>query len=369
VGPVSRFCLSVWNRALLGNLFALMLIAIMGAAALQAQTNEWTWMGGSSTLPCKSECGQPGVYGELGVPAARNSPGGRAGAASWTDSSGNLWLFGGQGFASTGSQEYLNDVWEFNRATNQWTWMGGSNSGPVLGSLGPSGSYGILQQPAAGNIPGGRSNSTTWSDASGNLWFFGGIGVDTLGVYGCLNDLWKFNQSTNEWTWMGGSSQISGSQSSCGAAGVYDTMGTSAPGNVPGGRSTATSWIDKAGRFWLLGGLGVDSQGNVGLLNDLWQFDPSTNEWTWAGGSNDVPVTIDGSGGQRGIYGTQGTPTVGNFPEAAKERIVGPMSAETSGFLEVSALMQKALEAYSMICGSLAQPAVNGHGYVGATSL
>jgi hypothetical protein len=38
--------------------------------------------------------GQPGIYGTLGASAATNIPGRRDSAAIWTDSSGDLWLFG-----------------------------------------------------------------------------------------------------------------------------------------------------------------------------------------------------------------------------------------------------------------------------------
>ncbi len=57
--------------------------------------------------------GQPGVYGTLGTPASTNTPGARIGAAPWIDASGNLWFFGGQGYDSTGSQGYLNDLWKY----------------------------------------------------------------------------------------------------------------------------------------------------------------------------------------------------------------------------------------------------------------
>jgi N-acetylneuraminic acid mutarotase len=69
------------------------------------------------------------VYGTLGSFAAGNYPGGRADASTWTDSSGNLWLFGGNGFGfpNSGVFAILNDLWEFNPSTNQWAWMGGSN--------------------------------------------------------------------------------------------------------------------------------------------------------------------------------------------------------------------------------------------------
>ena len=55
-----------------------------------------------------------GAYGTEGVPAATNVPGGRYYAASWTDSSGNFWLFGGEGHDSTAAQQgALNDLWQY----------------------------------------------------------------------------------------------------------------------------------------------------------------------------------------------------------------------------------------------------------------
>jgi galactose oxidase-like protein len=50
-------------------------------------------------------------------------------------------------------------------------------------------------------------------------------------------------------------------------------------------RSNAASWIDSAGTLWLFGGSGIDSTGAAGILNDLWQFTPSTGTWTWVSGS------------------------------------------------------------------------------------
>src|ERR1039458_4944421 len=46
--------------------------------------------------------GQSGVYGTLGTASAANIPGSREDAMSWTDKSGNLWLFGGAGTDSAG---------------------------------------------------------------------------------------------------------------------------------------------------------------------------------------------------------------------------------------------------------------------------
>ena len=123
--------------------------------------------------------GQPGVYGTLGTPAATNIPGGRGGPASWTDSSGNLWLFGGVGFDANGDSGWLNDLWEFNPSTNEWAWMGGSSTIPSCaseGSCGQSGVYGTLGTPTAGNVPGGRYSASSWTDSSGHPWLLGGVG-------------------------------------------------------------------------------------------------------------------------------------------------------------------------------------------------
>ena len=90
--------------------FAFLCLCLISALATppdaQAQTNEWTWVGGSSSVG--SNGGQPGVYGTLGAPASGNVPGGRFGPVSWTDGSGNLWLFGGQGYDADGNYGNLN---------------------------------------------------------------------------------------------------------------------------------------------------------------------------------------------------------------------------------------------------------------------
>ena len=48
---------------------------------------EWTWESGSKLV------NQIGVYGTQGVPAPGNIPGARNWSVTWTDLSGNLWLF------------------------------------------------------------------------------------------------------------------------------------------------------------------------------------------------------------------------------------------------------------------------------------
>jgi len=283
-------------------------------------TDQWAWMGGSSTIP--SSGGYPGVYGTLGVPAAGNIPGGRGVASTWTDMSGHLWLFGGGGFDANGNNGFLNDLWEFNPSTDEWTWMGGSST---FGSGdGRPGLYGVLGVPAAGNIPGGRDRASSWTDMNGHLWLFGGSGYDANDTGGFLNDLWEFNPSTNEWTWMGGSSTV---PSSGGNPGVYGTLGVPAARNIPGGRYEAYSWVDSSGHFWLFGGYGFDVNDTWGGPNDLWEFSPSTSEWTWIGGSSTVPCSYCSIAG---VYGTLGVPAAGSIPGS---RGLSPNWTDNSGNL------------------------------------
>lgn len=102
--------------------------------------------------------------------------------------------FRGGGYDSTGTLGFLNDLWAFNPELGtygEWTWMGGSNTVGISGG-GQSGVYGTLGTAASANIPGARDFAVRWSDASGNLWLFGGGGYDSTGVLGDLNDLWKY---------------------------------------------------------------------------------------------------------------------------------------------------------------------------------
>ena len=261
-------------------------------------TREWAWIGGSSRVSSLGT-GEPGVYGTLGVAAAGNVPGGRDSSVSWTDKNGNLWLFGGQGYDAAGNEGYLNDLWKFNSSTGEWAWMGGSPTVPTTPNYGLPGVYGTLGVPAVGNVPGGREEAVSWADSNGNLWLFGGYGLDSVGNLCYLNDLWKFNPSTSEWAWISGSNIGSGS-------GVYGTQGVPSAESTPGGRFSAVSWIDASGNLWLFGGYGSDSVGGVGGLNELWEFNPSTSEWAWIGGS--------GTHDQSGVYGTLGVPATGNIP-------------------------------------------------------
>lgn len=218
-------------------------------------------------------CGEPGVYGTLGAPATGNNPGARNGANSWTDSSGNLWFFGGQGFDSNGQFSDLNDLWEFNPSTNQWTWVNGTNV--VYGYYTqPTGVFGTLGTFATANTPPTRWGSVNWTDKLGNVWIYGGLQTGWYGDAGFskLDDLWEYTPSTNQWAWMGGSNSIFPPLD-----GVYGTLRTPAPGNNPGDRFRASAWTDNSGNFWLFGGQLPLGYVPIQSLydNDLWEYQPA----------------------------------------------------------------------------------------------
>jgi len=246
--------------------------------------NQWTWVNGDNTLNSVA------VYGTKGVATSTNNPGARHVSETWTDNSGNLWLFGG-----TNSSGNLNDLWKYNIAANQWTWMSGDNT------LNNYGVYGTPGVAAASNKPGARSRASrpdSRADASGNLWLFGGIGY-SAGNIGCLNDLWKYNIASNQWTWVSGDNTAD-------VAGVYGTIGVAASANKPGARDGGLSWIDSSGKFWLYGGGYSPGGGWTYKLSDLWKYDPVTNMWTWMKGDNTTQ--------NYGVYGSLGVTAAANNP-------------------------------------------------------
>lgn len=169
----------------------------------------WTWVSGSNMPPASG-----GVYGTEGVASAGNVPGGREGAISWIDSSGNLWLFGGGAYGSNSYWGDFNDLWKFIPTAKTWTWVSGSSTMYAVGV------YGTQGVASTSNVPGGREGAVSWTDSSGNLWLFGGGGWNSSGtVVTYLNDLWEFNSTAKTWTWESGSITT-------GATGVY---GSKAP--------------------------------------------------------------------------------------------------------------------------------------------
>ncbi|HYV94305.1 MAG TPA: kelch repeat-containing protein [Chitinophagales bacterium] len=319
-----------------------------------AQAGEWTWTKGVAT-----PFGSSGTWGTQGIPDAANEPPALYEACEWIDHDDNLWIFGG---ANNSVFIYYGTLWKYSIASNTWTWMSGPSATDQAGV------YGTQGVPSPSNYPGARGwGELSWTDSSGNFWLMGGYGYDANGTIGCLGDLWEYDVSTNEWTWMKGSPTANyiGSYGTLGVAnisnnppgrqevscswkdsynnlwmfggwtslgnandlwkydiasnnwtwmsgsttanhyGTYGTMGVSSPSNVPGSRAAYSRWIDKQDNLWLYGGNGYSASGN-GYLSDLWKFDVTTNEWTWMEGST--------SPFQSGVYSSQCDFSLAHYP-------------------------------------------------------
>ncbi len=247
-------------------------------------TNNWTFLRGSTTI------NPIGIYGQVqGVEAPNIAPGGRISGVTWVVNN-LLYQMGGNGFDANGNRLDLNDLWQYNPATNNWTWLKGSNVGNQ-----PSVYNSQIVQPQF-VMPGSRTYAVGWT-ANNKLYYMGGIGLDAV-LSGYLNDLWQYDLVSNNWTWIKGSN-IRDQQ------GVYGSIGLPAINNTPGGRYGAVA-IENNGKFFLLGGTGKDGNNTFGRMNDLWRFDPMTNNWTWINGAS--------AGNQVGNYGIKGVESSSNIP-------------------------------------------------------
>ena len=256
-------------------------------------TEEWTWMRGSSN------CCQAGVYGTQGVPDPNNMPGARGeNFWTWVDTAGDLWLYGGLGYDVNGINEVMSDLWRYNIANDEWTWMAGSNVGTV------NVVYGTQGVPDAANTPGGRGyGSSAWADDSNRLWLFGGFlyqnfGTGSWGLTGAGNDMWMWDPNNGLWTWVQGTNiQNSGA--------VFGSMGIPDPANHPSSKSINTRFKDSQGNFYMFGGI------FAGAWSDMWKYDWHTNEFTWVSG----PATPNSPAN----FGTQCVPDENNLPPGRYE--------------------------------------------------
>ena len=164
----------------------------------------------------------------------------------WSDAAGHLWMYGGAA-RRNGGYGSLNEMWEWN---GSWALLNGSTD-----SLNAEPVYGTQGVPDPANTPGGRANESTWADASGNLWLFGGYVGRMDSGFSLASDLWKWDGSA--WTWVSGPNTPD-------SAGIYGTQGVADPADHPGARLGSALWGDQSGNLWLFGGDGYDVNGPAG---------------------------------------------------------------------------------------------------------
>jgi hypothetical protein len=186
----------------------------------------WTsLMNGISTLNAN--------HGTKGVSSASNSPGGRVGATLWY-ANNSLYLFGGAIFQSVPYSHDLqplnnfNDLWQFDFATQQWTWISGSSSGNT-GASSSGGQY---------TYPQSLSESASCLDENGNLYLYGGY--SSPGGTHQSNSFWKFDGSN--WTLLSGDPDNP------------NNANGSLPGALAGAQLSAMN-----GKIYLIGGGGTSS--------------------------------------------------------------------------------------------------------------
>ena len=141
------------------------------SVAVDCGHNEWAWMSGGSKLQ------QAGVYGTKGTAGPGNTPGARQQPVTWTDSSGNFWLFGGAGYDSAGYPGPINDLWKY--SGGQWTWMSGPNQARDRARTGPWASLlrATYLRRGKARSPGSIPLATSGCLAASALTRPGGVGV------------------------------------------------------------------------------------------------------------------------------------------------------------------------------------------------
>ncbi|KAK3092580.1 hypothetical protein FSP39_004581 [Pinctada imbricata] len=138
-----------------------------------------------------------GVYGKMMHPNEKNIPGCRRGAAAWTDTMGNLWMFGGDGasvdpasISDTLPSSTLADLWHYDLDRKVWYWMGGSDKGNDAGNYKNAG-----RKYTTGIYPSSRTEAIIfrlWNE----FYIYGGVGHDSTQAFGLLSDLWGIDAHT-----------------------------------------------------------------------------------------------------------------------------------------------------------------------------
>lgn len=265
----------------------ILFILFLSSYTINSQVGTWTWMHGSNTT------GSAGSYGTQGVSNSSNLPPPRYQCAYWTDLQGNLWIFGG----SDGSNNCMADMWKYTVGTNQWTWMSGTQT------LNSAGSYGTKGIPSATNFPISRGyGANCWTDSLGFLWLYGG--KTNLSPAKDYSDLWKYNTSTNEWTWVFGDDPNSWITTSP----YYGRRNIANPLNFPGARNECKSgWVVK-NELVFFGGEVIDSW-NL-QKNDIWKYSIASNQWIWLSGDSFM--------NNPGVFGTKGVANASNAPPSRR---------------------------------------------------
>ncbi|HUQ66852.1 MAG TPA: kelch repeat-containing protein [Flavitalea sp.] len=115
-----------------------------------------------------------------------------------------------------------------------------------------------------------------------------------------------FAFSQPQWAWISGDKSADVNR-------VYGTPGVAEISNTPGGRIGAAWWRDNNGNMWLFGGKVKDGNLSQRVLNDLWMYNASTEQWAWIGGDKNTQ--------SKGRYESKGVESSFNIPGARQNGI------------------------------------------------
>lgn len=142
-------------------------------------TSGWSFLAGSALA---------NSAGSTNMISSRHDP------ASWTDSTGKIWIFGGFGTDASGTNNaYLGDAWYLNVGTNKWTVAISATGSPASCSsnCGTPPHCENFGTSLATNQIGQRSGAASfWRSQSNYGSIFGGHGYDCNNNFRYLQDTW-----------------------------------------------------------------------------------------------------------------------------------------------------------------------------------
>ena len=238
-------------------------------------TDMWTWVKGNNSVG-------PAVFGTKGVPSAATNPGMcNETDCHWTDSNGDLWLY----------TEFNGNLWRFDPVTEMWTWINGNGAAPVYGTidvfdpLNTPGSFSAC--PSVGTL------YTMWITSDDHLWMV----VNRSDFVNGNVEMWEYNPVINQWRCRRIDSQpLSQTQ-------VFPTSCDNNDSTIfPAIRTEMRAeWVDNCDHLYLFGG--GEFCWPSSNYNDMWRYDPSTNNYTYIRGGTAPMVP-----GIQGIFDPNNSP-------------------------------------------------------------
>jgi hypothetical protein len=243
-------------------------------------TGLWTWMKGNSDVD-NQDAGP--VLGTENVEAAANSPGEKY------MFKGALWQANNYVYILAGDDRPV--MWRYNMQTNNWAHVKKTATATTYYD------YGLQGVENASNFPPTVENPTYWKDDSGNFWMFGGQIRDnnsnytgSVGRRAWVNTLWKYNPTSNNWTWMRGKNPLTYTVNVNSinpipfSPGYYGLKDVTSDLNLPASRNRPVFWKKNSELFFGYGESTLNLSSNPLKFTDLWKYDISSNNFTWIGG-------------------------------------------------------------------------------------